>query len=36
MKMAVDDGHLLADEAQKITHKITKSLANAGWQAAST
>ena len=35
MKMAADDGRLLADEAQKITHKITKSLANTGWPAAS-
>jgi hypothetical protein len=35
MKMAADDGRLLADEAQKITQKITKSLGN-GWPAAST
>ena len=35
MKMAADDGRLLADEAQKITQKITKSL-GAGWPAAST
>ncbi|MGA8955614.1 MAG: phasin family protein [Pseudolabrys sp.] len=35
MKMATDDGRLLADEAQKITQKITKSLGN-GWPAAST
>jgi hypothetical protein len=30
MKMAVDDGRLLADEAQQITQKITKALGN-GW-----
>ena len=36
MKMAADDGLKLADEAQKITQKITKSLGNAGWPAAST
>ena len=35
MKMAADDGRLLADEAQKITQKITKSLGT-GWPAAST
>lgn len=35
MKMAADDGRLLADEAQKITQKITKSLGN-GWPAASS
>ena len=31
MKMAADDGRKLADEAQKITQKITKSLGNGGW-----
>jgi len=36
MKMAADDGRKLADEAQKITQKITKSLGNTGWPAAST
>ncbi len=36
MKMAVDDGRRLADEAQQITQKITKSLGNGGWPAAST
>ncbi|MGE5163414.1 MAG: phasin family protein, partial [Sphingobacteriales bacterium] len=35
MKMAADDGRKLADEAQKITQKITKSLGT-GWPAAST
>jgi hypothetical protein len=30
MKMAVDDGRLLADEVQQITQKITKALGN-GW-----
>src|SRR5262249_17149696 len=30
MKMAADDGRLLADEAQQITQKITKALGN-GW-----
>jgi hypothetical protein len=30
MKMAADDGRLLADEAQQITQKITKALSN-GW-----
>jgi Phasin protein len=35
MKMAADDGRLLADEAQQITQKITKSLGN-GWPTAST
>jgi hypothetical protein len=35
MKMAADDGRLLADEAQQITQKITKSLSN-GWPASST
>ena len=35
MKMAADDGRKLADEAQKITQKITKSLGN-GWPGAST
>ncbi|MGA9002742.1 MAG: phasin family protein [Pseudolabrys sp.] len=35
MKMAADDGRLLAHEAQKITQKITKSLGN-GWPATST
>ena len=35
MKMAADDGLKLADEAQKITQKITKSLGN-GWPGAST
>ncbi len=35
MKMAADDGRLLADEAQQITQKIMKSLGN-GWPAAST
>jgi hypothetical protein len=34
MKMAADDGRLLANEAQKITQKITKSLGN-GWPTAS-
>jgi len=36
MKMAADDGRRLADEAQLITNKITKSLGNGGWPAAST
>jgi len=36
MKMAADDGRRLADEAQQITKKITKSLGNGGWPAAST
>jgi hypothetical protein len=36
MKMAADDGRKLADEAQKITQKITKSLGSGGWPAAST
>ena len=35
MEMAADDGRKLADEAQKITQKITKSLGN-GWPTAST
>ena len=35
MKMAADDGRKLADEAQKITQKITKSLGT-GWPTAST
>jgi len=35
MKMAADDGRLLADEAQQIAQKITKSLGNGGWPAAS-
>jgi len=35
MKMAADDARKLADEAQKITQKITKSLGT-GWPAAST
>jgi hypothetical protein len=30
MKMATDDGRLLADEAQQITQKITKALGNGG------
>jgi len=30
MKMAADDGRLVADEAQQITQKITKALGN-GW-----
>jgi hypothetical protein len=30
MKMAADDGCLLADEAQQITQKITKALGNGG------
>ena len=34
MKMAVDDGRLLADEAQQIAQKITKSLGNGGWPVA--
>jgi hypothetical protein len=36
MKMAADDGRLLADEAQQITQNITKSLGNGGWPLAST
>ena len=36
MKMAADDGRRLADEAQLITNKITKSLGTGGWPAAST
>ena len=36
MKMAADDGRRLADEAQQITQKITKSLGNGGWPAASS
>ena len=36
MKMAADDGRKLADEAQKITQKITKSLGSGGWSASST
>jgi len=36
MKMAADDGRRLADEAQQITKKITKSLGDGGWPAAST
>ena len=35
MKMAADDGRKLADETQKITQKITKSLGT-GWPAVST
>lgn len=35
MKMAAEDGRRLADEAQKITQKITKSLGSGGWPAAS-
>ncbi len=35
MKMAADDGRLMADEAQKVVQKITKSLGN-GWPGAST
>jgi len=30
MKMAIDDGRLLADEAQQIAEKITKPLGNGG------
>ena len=36
MKMAADDGRRLADDAQQITQKITKLLANGGSAAAST
>ena len=36
MKMAADDGRLLADEAQQIRQKITKSLGSGGWPVAST
>ncbi len=36
MKMAADDSRLLADEAQQITQKLTKSLGNGGWPVAST
>lgn len=35
MKMASDDGRRLADEAQQITQKITKSFGNGGWPGAS-
>ncbi len=34
MKMAADDGRLLADEAQQIAQKITKSLGSGGWPVA--
>jgi hypothetical protein len=34
MKMAADDGRLLADEAQQIARKIKKSLGNGGWPIA--
>jgi hypothetical protein len=34
MKMAADDGRLMADEAQKVVQKITKSLGN-GWPGGS-
>ena len=34
MKMAIDDGRLLADEAQRIGEKISKSLGNGGGRLA--